>query len=300
MARPLTMPVTALSGPCATTVDQELDHALSRGPLRRIVIPPCPALLLRLQDALREQEPDLTEVARIVGSDVAMSAALLKVANSALFRGDMPVHTIGQAMNRLGLAQTACEMRDYLLRRALPVNNPRLARFWERSSKRAHAMAFLARRVPGIAPDVAHTCGLFSHVGLPVMLQSLPGYGGTMAEAAARVDRSYIATENANHQTDHAVVGALVARLWRLGATVVAAIRLHHELDTLGDDAADYDVARLVAMFTVAEHLMRRDEGLSPDADWLRHGPRALDWLGVDEEDLADWGEDLQSTFELA
>lgn len=300
MASPPTMPASTPSGSSCIRIDHELDHALSRGPLRHIVIPPCPSLLLRLQDALRAMEPDLTEVARIVGSDVAMSAALLKVANSALYRGDMPVHTIGQAMNRLGLEQTACEMRSYLVRRALPASNPRLTRFWERSAKRAHAMAFLARRLPGIPPDVAHTCGLFSHVGLPVMLQSLPGYGGTMAEAAARVDRPYIATENANHQTDHAVVGALVARLWRLGATVVAAIRLHHEPDTLGEDPADHDVARLVTMLTVAEHLMRRDEGLSPDADWTRHGQRALDWLGVDEEDLADWAEELQSTFELA
>lgn len=282
------------------TLDQELDHAVAKGPLRHIVIPPCPTLLLRMQDALRQPEPDLTEVARIAGSDVAMSAALLKVANSALYRGDMPVHTVGQAMNRLGLEHTASEMRAYLVRRALPVNNPRLARFWERSTKRAHAMAYLARHLLGTPPDVAHTCGLFSHVGLPVMLQSLPGYGGTLAEAAARVDRSPIATENANHRTDHAVVGALVARLWRLGPTVMAAIRRHHDLDALGQGLGEPEVDQLVAMLTVAEHLMRRDEGLSPDADWTQHGARALAWLGTGEAELGEWAEDLRDTFALA
>lgn len=292
--------MTMLAAPAsaARTIEQELDRAIASGPLRTIVIPPCPAALVRIQQALAEKEPDLTEIAHIASRDVAMSAALLKVANSALYRGDMPVHTVGQAMNRLGLDRTAAEMRHYIARRALPAKSPHLARFWERSAKRATAMAFLARRLPGLPPDVAHTCGLFSHVGLPVMLQSLRGYAGTMVEAHARVDRSFIATENANHRTDHAVVGALVARLWHLGPTVMSAIRRHHDLDMLGDRSVDPDVHHLVASLHVAEHLMRRHEGLAADADWRGHGERSLEWLEASEEDLADWGEDLQAAFD--
>ncbi|HEX5388561.1 MAG TPA: HDOD domain-containing protein [Burkholderiaceae bacterium] len=43
----------------------------------------------------------------------------------------------------------------------------------------------------------------------------------------ARQDRSFTQTENANHRTDHAVVGAIVARTWRLPQPVAIAIRLH-------------------------------------------------------------------------
>jgi len=292
--------MTTLAAPAsaARTIEQELDRAVAGGPLRTIVIPPCPESLSRVQQALAQAEPDLAEVAHVASRDVAMSAALLKVANSALYRGDMLVHTVGQAMNRLGLDRTAAEMRHYIARRALPVKSPQLARFWERSAKRATAMAFLARRLPGLSPDVAHTCGLFSHVGMPVMLQSLRGYAGTMAEAHARIDRPFVATENANHRTDHAVVGALVARLWHLGPTVMSAIRRHHDLDMLGDASADPDVHHLVASLHVAEHLMRRHEGLAPDADWRIHGTRSLEWLGASDDDLDDWSEDLQPAFE--
>lgn len=293
--------MTTLASPVpasAAAVDRELDHALARGPLQSIAIPPCPALLVRIQAALAAPEPDLTEVAHVAASDVAMAAALLRVANSALYRSEMPVHTVGQAMNRLGLDNTAAEMRGYIVRHALPVKSPHLDRFWERSAKRALAMAFLARRLPGSSPDVAHTCGLFSHVGMPVMLQSLKGYSGTLVEANARIDRPFIATENANHRTDHAVVGALVARLWRLGPTVMTAIRRHHDLDALGDTSTDPDVHRLVASLHVAEHLMRLHEGLGPDAEWTRYGPRSLDWLGAGDDDLQDWSEDLLSTFD--
>ncbi|MCH2242557.1 MAG: HDOD domain-containing protein, partial [Aquabacterium sp.] len=211
-----------------------------------------------------------------------------------------PVQTIGQAMNRLGLAQTAAVLTGFIAQRALPVRNPQLQRFWERSTKRALALAFIARKLPGMSPDVAHTFGLFCHVGLPVMLQSLKGYAGTMVEARARTDRSFIATENANHRTDHAVVGALVARVWRLSPTVVAAVRLHHDLDLLGDQSVEPEVQTLIAAGLLAEHLMLRHEGLDADRDWADHAPRALGWLELDADDLLVWEDELRETLDAA
>lgn len=286
--------LTTCSNPSAVAVQQELDAARASGPLRSIVIPPCPELLRRMQDALDQTEPDLNEVARIAGSDVAMSAALMKAANSPAHSTGQPVQTIGQALNRLGLRCTAAEMTAYLVRRCLPVSNPLLKRFWERARKQALAMAYLARKLPGMSPDLAHTYGLFCHVGLPVMLQSVRGYSGTMVEAAARIDRPFIATENANHRTDHAVVGALVARVWRLAPEVMVAIRRHHDLDMLGDSETDADTHTLVAAGLVAEHLMRRHEGLDDDADWTTHARAALDWLQVSGDDLLHWDEELR------
>jgi HD-like signal output (HDOD) protein len=195
-------------------VRDELDQQRARGQLRQIKIPPCPELLSQLQRAMAPEEPDLNLVAKIAGSDVAMSATLIRMANSPLFKPvGQPCTTVGQAMTRLGLRESAAVMTGFLVQHAIPINSPQLARFWERSTKRAIAMAFLAQQLPGLSPDLAHGFGLFLHVGIPVLLQSVRGYGSTMVEAGARIDRSFIQTENANHQTDHAVVGALVLRV---------------------------------------------------------------------------------------
>lgn len=287
--------MTLLAPPVARVeeITREIDHARSRGPLQHIVIPPAPALLVRLQAAMKTDEPDLNEVARIAASDVAMSATLLRNANGPLFGAGQPVQTVGQAMNRLGLQQTAAIMTGFLVRNALPADNRHLQRFWERSGQRATAMAYIARQLPGLSPDVAHTFGLFCHVGLPVLLQSMRGYGSTLVEAAARVDRPFIATENANHRTDHAVVGALVARTWRLAPEVMVAIRLHHDLRSIGAGGTGAEVHTLVAGGLVAEHLVRRHEGLPPEGEWVDHGAAALDWLGLDGGDLHLWDEEL-------
>jgi len=282
-------------------IRQEIDKSRQSGVLKQIIIPPCPELLARLQRAMAEAEPDLNEVARIAACDVAMSATLLRVANSLVHRSDgPPCTTVGQAMNRIGLDETGAVMTGFLLKNAVPINSPHLARFWERSTKRAIACAFIARQLAGLAPDLAHTYGLFCHIGMPVLLQSVRGYGATMVEAGARIDRSFIATENANHRTDHAVAGALLARAWQMAPELMAAIRLHHDLQSLGHGGIEPEVHTLVAAGLVAEHLMRQHEGLSEDADWTQHHAAALDWLHISLDDLAHWDEALRPLLDEA
>ncbi|MBL8334934.1 MAG: HDOD domain-containing protein [Rubrivivax sp.] len=288
------MTVEAATPPdSATRIEREIDRARRDGPLRQIVVPPCPELLTRLQRAMAVREPDLDEVARIANADVAMAATLIRNANSALAAVGPPVSTAGQAMNRLGLRQSAAIMTGFLACHAIPVKHPQLQGFWERSTRRAQAMALIAADVPGLPADLAYSYGLFNHVGLPVLLQSVKGYASTLVEAAARKDRSPVATENANHRTDHAVVGALTARAWRLSPLVVAAIRLHHDLGSLGSAQVEADVHTLVAAGLVAEALVVRHEGLATDADWAAHGQAALDWLQVGSDDMPHWQDRL-------
>lgn len=276
------------------TVQQEIQTARDRGPLREIKIPPCPVLLTRLRAAMAISPPDLTEVQAVATEDVAMSATLLRVANSPVHLGDgAPCVSVGQAMTRLGLDLTAELMTGFLVRNAIPVNSPHLQRFWERSGKRASAMRLLAPKLPGLEPELASSFGLFQHVGMPVLLQSVRGYGATMVEGAARIDRPFVKTEEANHRTNHAVVGALVARAWGLPQPLMAAVRLHHDFTVLKDRELEPGVALLVAAGLLAEQLMRSCESLPPDADWVQHGAEAMEWLQVSETDVQEWADQL-------
>ena len=281
-------------------IEREIDTARRSGPLREIVVPPCPELLARLQRAMAEAEPDLNEVARIANADVAMAATLIRNANGAAFAASAPVASAGQAMNRLGLKQSAALMNAFIARHAIPVNHPLLTGFWDQSSHRAQALAWVATQLPGLSAELAHSYGLFCHVGLPVLMQSVRGYAGTMVEARARRDRSFIETENANHRTDHAVVGALTARAWRLAPSVMAAIRLHHSLESLGSGDTEPEVHTLVAAGLVADYLLARRAGLSPEPEWERHGGAACDWLAISADDLHHWQETLAEAEVLA
>ncbi|MDH0864357.1 HDOD domain-containing protein [Mitsuaria sp. GD03876] len=283
-------------------VRQELEQARANGPLRQIQIPPCPELLQRLRAAMSLPQPDLNEVGRVAAADVAMSATLLRVANSPLHlvAGNVPCTTVGQAMYRLGLDESVALMQAFLVRHAIPVNSPHLLRFWQRSTKRAIAMGFIAGQLPGMRVDLAQSYGLFCHVGMPVLLQSVRGYGATMVEAAARIDRPYIKTENVNHRTDHAVVGALVIKVWNLAPELMTAIRLHHDFEALHDDSIDPEVRTLIAAGLIAEQLMRQHEGLDADVDWAANRDAALAWLHLPEDELEQWDETLRDMLDEA
>src|SRR5438105_3864640 len=53
--------------------------------IKSIRIPPRPSLLTDLQQELSASEPDPRKIAKIIASDVGMSGALLKLANSSFF-----------------------------------------------------------------------------------------------------------------------------------------------------------------------------------------------------------------------
>lgn len=279
-------------------IDRELDSARRADPLRDIVIPPCPQLLAALQDEMRQAEPDPAQIARIAGSDVAMAAALIRIANSPLYARARPARTVAEALAMLGLAPAVSILTGFLARQVIPVNSPLVEHFWETSTRRALAMAYIARQLYGLNAEVAQTCGLFMHVGIPILLQGVRGYAGTLAEALARQDRSFTETENAAHRTDHAVVGAIVARTWRLPPLIALAVRLHHDFTVLSDAAVPAEVRHLVAIAAIAEHLVAGFEGVQTQREWARHGAACLAHLQVGEVEVESWVDALHPVFD--
>jgi HD-like signal output (HDOD) protein len=279
-------------------IDQELDLARTHGPVRDIVIPPCPELLTELRKEVGKADPDPAEVSRIASSDVAMAAALIRIANSPIYSRSRPAATVGDAIAMLGMSQSVGILTGFLTRNAIRINSPLIEHFWETSTRRALAMGFIAKQLYGVDAEMAHTCGLFCHVGIPILLQGMKGYGGTLAEAMARQDRSFTQTENAAHRTDHAVVGAIVAKTWRLPPVISVAVRLHHDFTIFQNDMLPTQARTLVAMGLVAEHLVVMHEGVQELKEWSQHSSACLEFINVTEAEVESWVDALHPLFE--
>ncbi len=279
-------------------INRELDLARDLGPVRDIIIPPCPQLLAELQKEVSQGDPDPVVISRIASSDVAMAAALIRISNSSLYARSRPAKTVGESVALLGVKPTVAVLTGFLARNAIAISSPLIEHFWESSTRRSLAMGYIARQLYGVDADLAQTCGLFCHVGIPVMLQGLKGYPGTLVEAMARQDRSFTQTENAAHRTDHAVVGAIVAKTWRLPPEIAYAIRLHHDFAALSDSSIPADVRKLVAIACVAEHLVAQHEGVKEQKEWVKHGADCLAHLQIAESEVEVWGDALHTSFD--
>ena len=279
-------------------IDQEIQSARRIPSVRAIVIPPCPESLRRLQDILAQSELDAGALDQLASSDVAMAAALIRQANSPLHGLAQPVQTVGMALTVLGLHPSAELLSAFITRHALQVRSPLLEHFWESSQRRAIACEHMGHQLYSFNPGLGYSFGLFCHVGMPVLVKAVRGYASTVTEALARKDRTFTQTENASHRTDHAVVGAIVARTWHLPGDVAQAIWLHHDFGCLTDERFDPTVRRLVALGALADFLVHQHEGVPPSREWQQHGEACLAFLQVTQDELNHWIDTLYPALE--
>ena len=279
-------------------IDHHIQQVRVHPAVRAIVIPPCPESLLRLQAIMAEPELDSVALEQLASSDVAMAAALIRLANSPLYGLAQPVQTVGMALTVLGLRPSVELLAAFITRNALMVRSPLLEHFWESSQRRAIACEHIGHQLYSLDPGLGYSFGLFCHVGMPVLVKAVRGYAGTVTEALARKDRTFTQTENASHRTDHAVMGAIVARTWHLPGDVAQAIWLHHDFACLGDERFNPTVRHLVALGLLAEYLVNHHDNLTPTREWLLHGEACMQHLDVSEDELNHWIDELHPAFE--
>jgi HD-like signal output (HDOD) protein len=278
-------------------IEKQLDEAAVDTLVKSISIPPRPSLLEDIQQEMKKDDPDMRRIASIAGRDVALSAAVMRVVNSPFFGLSRRAETMDQAVAMLGLRQMGALITGMVAREAIKGDGPSLTRFWDVSTKRSFAMQHLARKLRGVEPDIAQTFGLFCDLGIPLLSQRFPDYMQTLAVANLDETRSFTAVEQEKHKTDHALIGALMARTWGLSQTVALAIRVHHDYSVFNDVGVPTPVRRLVAMGVLAERIIQRYAGLNRSAEWEKGGTGAMELLDIIESDLDELSDSIHDAF---
>ena len=218
-------------------------------------IPPCPAVLAKLVREARSDEPDLERIERLVSSDPALAASIVKTANSALYSVGARLSSVRQALMRVGMRNAAEVITGLLLRQAFPVGGEHMERFWESSARIAELSARIAGGVEGVERETAFTFGLFRDCGTAVLLQRFADYPRLVA-AAPKIDRRVTELEAVRYGATHAQVGYAMARGWLLHEHLCRAVLYHHSPDAQSGRRSDVDPAsmKLIAVGALAEY----------------------------------------------
>jgi HD-like signal output (HDOD) protein len=275
-----------------------LSHEQSLDALvKTIRIPPRPSLLADVQKELSASDPDPRRLAKIIADDVAMSASLLKLTNSSFFGLRLKAKSVEHAVDLLGLDQCGLLMTGIIARQTVGTSGAALVKFWNFSTHRAQALAYLARHIPVCSRDAAHTFGLFCDIGVPLLLERFSDYPNTLSMANAAFDKSFTAVEDLRHTTNHASIGSLMARTWGLPEEVSTAILLHHEYAVLGDAATDESIRGLIALALLAEYAIHLYDGEEISAEWEKGGADTCHFLGISQDEAADRIDELHDMF---
>lgn len=261
--------------------------------IRNIGIPPRPAILGRIENEMRKDEPDFRMLADIIGSDVGLSASVIKVANSPFFGFGKRVRSIPEALLVLGLKLAVKTIAGIALKKTFP-RVPSLDRFWDSAAKTAHLSSWLAMRLKDrikVRPDDAYTFGLFRDCGIPVLMVPFPEYARVLKSANEEKERIFTIVEDEVYAINHALIGSELAEDWRLPDELTLAIRYHHEpsaVTNLGEKSLPVLSQQLIAISHLAEHLIQKTTGLNQTNEWGKLGSKCLMLLNITDGELSD------------
>ena len=201
----------------------------------QVELPTAPATALRLIHLCDDSKTDIKEIVQAISLDVALSAKLLQLANSAHFSQQYRVATLARAVTVLGrqyvkvvalsfhLAETSKQCTD------LPID---LTLMWQAGVLRACLANQIARHtcVPAAqSKEHAFLIGILQDFALPFMASAVgPAYADMVEQGGMYTSTRTLAAEEDACETNHAIVAGRLFDLWRFPPLLTFAITNHH------------------------------------------------------------------------
>ena len=245
---------------------------------------------VRLQMELVKPEPDLRVIEQVITSDQALSSQVLKIANSAFYRGLVEVGTVRAAIIRLGMREigrivlmAASEQHFRSRDRTIALVMKKL---WQHSVGCAYGTAWLARRRDcGVEQSQAFFGGLFHDVGKLFVLMVI--------EQIKRKNKSLKLTDSLLMEAMnrlHAREGSRLLTRWNMPGHLHVIARDHHNAEI---DAQN----RLLVLVRMANLVCRKlGIGLAEDGSLLLAATPEANLLGLTGTDLAELEGALEDT----
>ena len=250
-----------------------------------LILPSFPEVAIKAREAANNENTTAEELAAIISTDAALSARLLKVANSPLFRARNKIENIQIAITRMGsriirnliMSITVEQMfntRSKLL-------SERFKNAWQHSIQVAAFSRVLAASTPNLDPEQAMLAGLFHDIGVLPILMAAENNPSLLADTQAL---------DALIEDLHTEVGRLIVEHWDLPDNLTEVVWEHENLSRDHQENADYSDIVLVANLQTPS----KDNHSNNTADWstipaftklgLNHEVEVIEIEGVAEQ----------------
>jgi HD-like signal output (HDOD) protein len=252
----LAKPCESATLKAAIAQTQLLRNLLSSDSLAKLVghvgtLSSAPVAFQELVTCLQQPTSSVADAARIVGRNVAMTANIMKLVNSAFFGSRQPIATVDRAVAYLGLDTLgALVVCDGVFRggASSSIAGFSLERLWQHSLQTAIAARAIARieNQPATRAEEAFLAGVLHDVGKLVYATR----SAVVNDPAASGDDTV-----AQIEAHHPEVGAYLLGLWGFPNSIVEAIDFHYTPSLVSGDG--FGLAGLVH---VANRLVHQHE----------------------------------------
>ncbi|MGD8908501.1 MAG: HDOD domain-containing protein [Chromatiales bacterium] len=202
----------------------------------KIYLPTLPALALEALLVINDVDSSASDLQKVISRDAALTARLIRYANSPLYRGLSTITAIRPAITRIGFQRVknavyAVSMKE-VFRTSVKEVERRMDALWSHSVKVGAQAAMLAKSQPGMDADVALVAGLVHDIGhIPLLIKA--------CEFKALINKPK-ALDKILHKL-HTQLGGSILKLWKFDKQVIKAAAEHENLERdPGDAPVDY------------------------------------------------------------
>ena len=245
-------------------------------------LPQFPENILVVQSLINDPKSEMTDIARQISMDPALTADLLKIVNSAQYMLSKKVDSISEAVKMVGIRGIKNLLYSYGTQKILGDESLDKKSLWEHSYKVAFYAFNMVKNfrrdrnhlddiyVGGILHDIGKI--VFSSVH-PELLNKIRGFCADKGLPASTFE-DFAAGMN------HAEIGARIAEKWNFPEGLVACIRYHHDPESAPKEFRDMvDTVYLANIFCLFEN---------SEVDYDQFEPAVLERFGISSRKQVD------------
>jgi putative nucleotidyltransferase with HDIG domain len=240
------------------------------------MLPSAPTAFQEILACLQNPAASLTDAAQIIGRDVAMTANIMKLVNSAFFGSRRPITTIDRAVAYLGMDTLGALVLGHGVFQsgvATGIGGFSLEQLWQHTEQTATAARAIAlsENLSVARADEAFLAGVLHDVGKVVFATKAAGLPNDTMDVVAQME------------AHHAEVGAYLLGLWGFPNSIVEAVAFHHTPQKASEKG--FGLSGIVHVADRLVHLRSEHRSASIDAGLQ---PGYLEALGL-EHCLPKW-----------
>jgi HD-like signal output (HDOD) protein len=196
-------------------------------------LPALPRAAVHILSVIDDPRTTATSLEKAVAMDQALTAKILRIANSPFYGAAREIRTVSEAIVRLGFVT----IRNWTLVTATksmflaPGAGMLYQKIWRQSVLSAMAAQLVSQTVRRCEPDTAFLGGLMQNIGQLVLARSQPELFQQVVVLSADEGLPYNVVEQELLGFDHGDLGALLIKEWNLNEELEQAVRWHHRLD---------------------------------------------------------------------
>ena len=204
-------------------------------------LPAMPQVASKVLELSSDPNTSAQQLQQVISDDQAMTARILKIANSALYSCSRKIKTLTEAIVMLGfnsirsLVVTSAARNLYNTKTSQTGLKERL--LWEHSIGCAFACRIMAGETKPALTEEAFLAGLMHDIGKLVLNIQTPDLFDQIVQVVYNENLSFASTEQDIFGFDHTHVGALLVNKWKLSPTLEEVIRNHHNDAALSPEA---------------------------------------------------------------